>query len=966
MEEMMTARKPTAIDPVCGMKVEPETAAASADHAGRAYHFCSTGCRDRFVAEPERFVGDRTGPTDAETPSPPSSDGTAEAPARPAATDAPSAAAGPMVQLTTSRRPAARRSADAAGAADGSGAISGTSGGTGGERVDLPITGMTCAACARRVETSLSRAPGVRRAAVNFATARATVEYDAAGTGVRDLAAAVRNAGYGVAGGARAEFVVDDTARPSGSAAPLEKHLVGRRGVLSADFNPATMEVRVEYLPGATDPAALRRALEEFGYRVRELPVDGGPVQVEDVEGDARRAEYEDLRRRFAVAAVLSLPLLVIAMSHGRIPWLAFRGVEWVQLALAMPVVLWAGAQFHRGAWAALRHRAADMNTLIAVGTGTAYLYSLAATLLPGAFARGGPMVGMAGMAGMDGAPRPPVYFEAAAVIVALLLLGRMLEARAKGRTGEAIRRLAGLQARTARVVRGGMEADVPVEEVAPGDVVVVRPGEKVPVDGVVAQGRSAVDESMLTGESMPVEKAPGDPVFGATLNRTGSFRFTATKVGRDTALQQIVRMVQDAQGSKAPIARLADRVSGIFTPVVICIAIATFAAWFVLAPVETRFTDALVAFVSVLIIACPCALGLATPTAILVGTGKGAENGVLVKGGESLETAHRLDTLVLDKTGTLTTGRPSLTDVLPADGGSADDLLRLAASAESGSEHPLGEAVVRGAGERGLVLVDATEFDAVAGHGVRATVGGRGVLLGNARLMREHGIDVAPWNARAEALADDGKTPVFAAVDGALAGMLAVADTPRPEAAQAVAALRAMGMEIVMLTGDGRRTAEAVARRVGIDRVLAEVLPDGKAAEIRRLQGEGRKVGMVGDGINDAPALAQADVGIAIGTGTDVAMAAADITLIRGDLRGVATAVALSRATLRTVRQNLFWAFAYNVVGIPVAAGVLYPLTGWLLSPVLASAAMSLSSVSVVSNSLRLRRFRAPLDGGR
>ncbi|HYJ79607.1 MAG TPA: HAD-IC family P-type ATPase, partial [Longimicrobiaceae bacterium] len=552
----------------------------------------------------------------------------------------------PVVQLTRSAPPAA----PAGGAT---------------ERVDLPITGMTCAACARRVEGSLQRAPGVRRAGVNLATSRATVEYDPAATGVRDFVRVVRDAGYGTAGTARAGFVVDDSARPAGSPLPLEKHLLAQRGVLAAEFNLASMDVRVEYLPGATDPAAIRRAIEELGYHV--LDVSGGDaVSASDSLEAAHAAEYGELRRRFWVAALLSLPVLAMAMSHGRIPWLAFRGAEWVQLALATPVVAWAGAGFYRGAWAALRHRAADMNTLIAVGTGTAYLYSVAATVFPGFFT-GGAHAGMGGMAG------PPVYFEAASVIIALILLGRMLESRAKGRTGEAIRRLVGLQPRTARVVRGGAEVDVPLAQVAVEDVVVVRPGEKVPVDGVVLEGASAVDESMLSGESIPVEKGPGDEVFGGTLNRTGSFRFRAARVGGDTALQRIVRLVQEAQGSRPRIARTADVVSGIFTPIVICIAIATFVAWFVLAPVDQRFTLALVSFVSVLIIACPCALGLATPTAIMVGTGRGAEHGVLIRGGESLETAHRLDTIVLDKTGTLTRGEPALTDVVPADGFDAD-----------------------------------------------------------------------------------------------------------------------------------------------------------------------------------------------------------------------------------------------------------------------------------------------------
>jgi Cu+-exporting ATPase len=934
----------TVVDPVCGMEVDPEHAAGSSEHAGHTYHFCSAGCKARFDAEPEVFAAaaaqadphphpashDARAMRGAAGDTPPPANGT-RAPLHIAP-----APAAPVVQLT---RNAPRRPVDTA--VDGA-----------AERIDLPITGMTCAACARRVETKLSRAPGVKRAGVNFATQRATVEYDPEQCGVGELIGTVQDTGYGVAGTARADFVVDDSARPSGSAAPLEKHLRGQKGIISARFNLGTMEVRAEYLAGATDPAAIRKAIESFGYRVRAVPGEGGEAEEVDFEARARDDEYRDLKRRFWTAALLALPVLVIAMSHGRIGFLDFPGVNWLQLALTAPVVLYAGGQFYRGAWAAFRHRAADMNTLIAVGTGTAFLYSVAATVRPQWFARDG-------HAGMPGMGEAPVYFEAAAVIIALILLGRMLESRAKGRTGDAIRRLMGLQPRTARVIRGGTEADIPLAEVVAGDVVVVRPGEKVPVDGVVRDGASAVDESMLTGESLPVEKTAGDEVFGGTMNRTGAFRFTATRVGRDTALQQIVRMVQDAQGQRAPIARMADVISGVFTPVVISIAIATFAAWFVLAPAETRFTDALVAFVSVLIIACPCALGLATPTAIMVGTGKGAEHGVLIKGGESLETAHRLDTIVLDKTGTITEGRPALTDVVPAEGWTEDALLRLVASAERGSEHPLGEAVVRGAQERGIAVVDAAEFRAVAGHGVEATVEGRTLVLGNAKLMADRGIALGDLEARAAALAEAGRTPMFAAVDGRAAGLVAVADRVKPESREAVAALKAMGLRVVMITGDNRRTAEAVGRQVGVDDVLAEVLPEGKAREVKRLQEEGRKVGMVGDGINDAPALGQADVGIAIGTGTDVAIEASDVTLIRGDLRGVVTAIRLSRATIRTVKQNLFWAFVYNVVGIPVAAGVLYPLTGWLLSPVLASAAMSLSSVSVVANSLRLRRFK-------
>ncbi|MEJ7577680.1 MAG: heavy metal translocating P-type ATPase [Pyrinomonadaceae bacterium] len=913
-------------DPVCGMEIDPAKAAGQSEYEGQTYYFCSTACKGKFDAAPAKYASTNT------------VDRGSSAPQTGVVEGAP---------LNDHRH--TRTTADGAG-----------------ERIDLPITGMTCAACARRIERGLSKAQGVRKASVNFATSRATVEYDPQTTGVGKLIDTVKDVGYGTAGTARADFIVDDSARPSGSSQPLEKHVNALRGVVSANFNLSTMEVRVEYLPGANDVQAIRHAIEDFGYRVRDVAAGaGGDAAAGESEQAARDAEYQDLKRKFILAAVLSFPVLVIAMSHGRIALFNFPSVNWLQLALATPVVFYCGWQFYRGAWAAFRHRAADMNTLIAVGTGAAYLYSVAATIAPRFFESATGRDPMAGMAGMGEAPMIPVYFEAASVIIALILLGRMLEAKAKGQTSDAIRRLVGLQAKTARVVRDGREMDIVIEEVVPGDIVIVRPGEKIPVDGVVQEGSSAIDESMLTGESLPVEKSAGDEVFGATLNKTGSFRFQATKVGKDTALQQIVKLVQDAQGSKAPIARTADVISGIFTPIVICIAIATFVIWFTLAPVETRFTFALVNFVAVLIIACPCALGLATPTAIMVGTGRGAENGILVKGGESLETAHKLNTVVLDKTGTITKGEPALTDVLAAGSVTESELLRLAASAEKGSEHPLGAAIVRAAEKRGIALSGVSNFNAIAGHGLEAEVDGRRLLLGNLKLMRDRQIALDGFDEQASVLATEGKTPMYVSADGEFAGIIAVADEIKPESKEAVHAMQKLGIEVVMMTGDNRRTADAVARQVGIERVLAEVLPEGKADEIKRLQNERRTVGMVGDGINDAPALAQADVGIAIGTGTDVAIEASDITLIRGDLRGVVTAIALSKRTIRIVKQNLFWAFIYNIVGIPVAAGLLYPFTGWLLSPVIASAAMSLSSVSVVTNSLRLRSFRAPIQGG-
>ncbi|HKA12539.1 MAG TPA: heavy metal translocating P-type ATPase [Candidatus Dormibacteraeota bacterium] len=666
----------------------------------------------------------------------------------------------------------------------------------------------------------------------------------------------------------------------------------------------------------------------------------------EDHEVAERRAEIADLTRRIVVAAVLTAPVLFAVMAGGLVP-VGILANHWLQLALITPVMLYSAWPIHRTGWLSLAHRSAEMNSLITIGTTAAFAYSLVVTVAPGLLPEG----------------LRDVYFEAVGVVITLILLGRLLEAQAKAGTGEAIRKLIGLQARTARIVRDGVEADIPVEEVALGDVVAVRPGEKIPVDGEVVSGRSSVDESMVTGESIPVTKEPGDTVIGASINGTGAFQFRATRVGSDTMLAQIVRLVQQAQGSRAPIQRLADVVASYFVPAVIFIAIATFAAWFVLGP-QPAFATALVSAVTVLIIACPCALGLATPLSVMVGTGKGAEQGILIRSAEALETARHLDAVVLDKTGTITLGQPALTDVVPAGGFGEQDLLVLAASAERRSEHPLASAVVAGARSQELLLPEPDGFESVTGRGIRATVQGRSVLVGTPALLAEAGVDTTALDQVAERLSAGGRTPLLVAVDGRAAGVLGVADTLKPDSASAVATLRGLGLQVAMITGDNRRTAGAIARQVGVERVLAEVLPDRKAAEVRRLQAEGRRVAMVGDGINDAPALAQADVSMAIGTGTDVAIEASDVTLISSALTGVVTAIRLSRAAMRNIRQNLFFAFAYNVVGIPIAAGVLYPFLGLRLSPMIAAGAMALSSLSVVSNANRLRRFRAgPLD---
>ena len=722
----------------------------------------------------------------------------------------------------------------------------------------------------------------------------------------------------------------------------IERALGKLDGVESATVNLATEKATVHYVPDLVGREDFKRAVEKAGYALGEdEPTAQEPGSgVADREAEERRREVRDLKIRFSLslaagAAIMGLMFMPLPVAH--------TSLFLPMLLLATPVQFWAGWGFYRATWAATRHLTSNMNSLVVIGTSAAYLYSAFVTLFP-------ETVHTAGLPA-------DVYFDTSTIIIALILLGRWLEARAKGHTSEAIKKLMRLAPKAARVIRDGREIELPIGQLEVGDLVRVRPGEKVPVDGVVIEGASAVDESMLTGESLPVEKGPGAAVVGGSVNRTGSFTFRATRVGRETVLAQIIRLVEEAQGSKAPIQRLADRVAAVFVPVVLVIAGITFAVWWAWGP-EPAFFYAVANAVGVLVIACPCAMGLATPTAIMVGTGKGAELGVLIKSAEALEQLQRVRTVVFDKTGTLTVGRPVVTDVVPAPGVEGDGLLALAAAAEQGSEHPLGEAIVTEAKARGLALPPVSEFQAVPGQGVDALAADGRILLGNARMMTARGIDVGGLEPRIRQLAQDGKSAIYIAFGGEPQGVVAVADVLKPETRAAVAALKRLGVEVAMLTGDTRLTGEAIARQAGLDRVLADVLPEQKAAEIKRLQSDGRLVAMVGDGINDAPALAQADVGIAMGSGTDVAIEAADVTLMRGDLRGVVTAVELSRRTIRIIKENLGWAFGYNIVLIPVAAGLLYPVSGILLSPILAGMAMALSSVSVVANSLRLKRF--------
>ncbi|MAF86080.1 MAG: copper-translocating P-type ATPase [Dehalococcoidales bacterium] len=825
------------------------------------------------------------------------------------------------------------------------------------KKIILPVTGMACASCAATIEKGLSKLPGVSQINVNLASEKASIEYDPSKANTKALMDTISDVGYGVAV-EKTTFSVGGMTCAS-CMANIEKALAKVPGVISVNVNLASEKATVAYLEGEVGMADFKRAVEGAGYSIRaEVSAEG--IAKPDVVVTATRREIRTLRNKLLFAGTIGIFMLLVAVSEYSGRWMpSFLGNHYLLWALATPVQFWAGWQFYQDLWAGLKHKRANMNTLIAVGTSAAYFYSVVAILSPGLFTAGG--------------REASVYFDTAAIIIALILLGRFLEARAKGQTSEAIKKLIGMQPKMALVLRNGEEREIPIEDVQVGDLILVRPGERVPVDGTIRQGYSSLDESMITGESIPVEKQVGDEVVGATINKTGSFRFEATKVDKDTVLAQIIKLVEEAQGSKAPIQRLADIISAYFVPAVIGVAIITFILWYLWGPAPA-LTFALLNFVAVLIIACPCALGLATPTAIMVGTGKGAENGVLIRSGEALETAHKIKAIILDKTGTLTQGQPVVTDVVAIPDFREEELLMVAASAEQGSEHPLGESIVNAAKEKNLSLVDATDFNAIPGRGIEAKINGQKVLLGNLKLMQEQGLPLDDLGEKATQLSHEGKTPMFLGIDGRAAGIIAVADTLKPNSKEAVKELHRLGLEVVMLTGDNQRTAEAIAQEVIIDRILAEVLPEHKAQEVKKLQAEGKVVAMVGDGINDAPALAQADIGIAIGTGTDVAMEAADITLMSGDLRGVVTAISLSKQTLRTIKQNLFWAFAYNASLIPIAAGILYfvfiqsgvpaGLQFFLgdygfLNPILAAIAMAASSITVVTNSLRLKRFK-------
>jgi Cu+-exporting ATPase len=817
------------------------------------------------------------------------------------------------------------------------------------EHKTFDIQGMTCAACAQRIERIVRKLPGVKEANVNLASEKLFVELDENGPQPDAIAQAVAKIGYS----AQEKTEYSNVTIPIGGmtcaacSQRVEKALKRLDGVISASVNLATEKATVTYDPRRVRISAMKQVVEKAGYQV--LKID--QANAADEDRARKQKEIRTMWTKFIVAAVFSLPLLYIAMA----PMITFVRLPFprlldpmqyplvyglVELLLVLPVI-GVGYKFYTIGFKALVQKSPNMDSLIAIGTTAAFVYSAYNVW----------QIASGNFKAVDS-----LYFETAGVIITLIMLGKTLETVSKGRTSDAIKKLMGLAPKTAILLQDGEEKEIPIDEVEIGDILVVKPGAKIPVDGTVLSGHTTIDESMLTGESMPVDKNAGDAVYAASLNTTGVIQFRAEKIGSDTALAQIIKLVEDAQGSKAPIAKMADIVSGYFVPIVCAVALVAGVAWYI----GTRNVEfALTIFISVLVIACPCALGLATPTATMVGTGKGAEYGILIKSGEALEMAHKIDTIVFDKTGTITEGKPAVTDILPAEDTGADELLQIAAAAERGSEHPLGQAIVRGAQEKGLSLPAAEGFEALTGRGIAATIGSRAVLAGNRKLMEERGVELGALAAKSDALAEEGKTPMYVAADGRLIGIVAVADVVKKSSRAAIERLHKMGVQVAMITGDNHKTAAAIARQVGIDRVLAEVLPQDKSNEVKKLQAEGRRVAMVGDGINDAPALAQADIGVAIGSGTDVAMESADIVLMHSDLMDVPAALELSKKTIRNIKQNLFWAFGYNTIGIPIAAGMLHLFGGPLLNPIFAAAAMSLSSVSVVSNALRLRRFK-------
>lgn len=807
------------------------------------------------------------------------------------------------------------------------------------------IDGMTCASCAQTVEKAAQKLPGVKTANVNLATEKMNIQFDSSALTEADIQKAVADAGYtAISNTVKKTFNIEGMTCAS-CAQTIEKATQKLRGVNLSSVNLATEKLVVEYDPGMVNLTDIIKAVMDSGYEAHEEVATADTV---DQDKEKKQKEIKSLWNRFLISALFTAPLLYIAMGHlvnaplpdFINPMMNPEAFAIVQLVLTLPVVA-VNSKIYRNGFKALSKGHPNMDSLISLGTSAAFLYGVFATV----------MIFLGEVAYAN-----ELYYETAAVILALIVLGKYLETLTKGKTSEAIKKLMGLAPKTALVVRNGKESEISIDEVVVGDIIVVRPGGKMPVDGVVIEGLTSVDESMLTGESIPVEKSVGDAIIGASINKNGTIRYKATKVGKDTALSQIIKLVEDAQGSKAPIAKMADIISGYFVPIVIAIAILSAIAWYFAGQTGVF---ALTIAISVLVIACPCALGLATPTAIMIGTGKGAEHGVLFKSGTALETTHKLNTIVFDKTGTITEGKPKVTDIITAEGISETELLTLSASAEKGSEHPLGEAIVNSAEEKGLAFLKTETFNAIPGHGIEVTINGQHLLLGNKKLMDERHIGLGNLASASDALASQGKTPMYIAKDGKIAGIIAVADTVKESSLRAIKKLHKMGIEVAMITGDNKRTAEAIAKQVGIDRVLSEVLPEDKANEVKKLQDEGKKVGMVGDGINDAPALAQADVGIAIGSGTDVAIESADVVLMRSDLMDVPTAVELSKSTIRNIKENLFWAFAYNILGIPFAMGVVYAFGGPLLSPVIAAAAMSFSSISVLLNALRLKGFQ-------